>query len=170
MGEGAGAATQPSHAHSRPWEVVNELLTCSPLRPRPPQRDGPSAESPQNENGSKVHRGHILEPGPLGPLGFDFAQHRQTLRPSVVGIRSKALRPFVDGPSTLRDWCRYVSRNGSNAMTSSECPVATCRRARRATCPPPPQRSPRRLHRRSPLPRIQGSGCENWGLRFKVES
>ena len=30
----------------------------------------------------------------LGPLGFDFAQHRQTLRPSVVGIRSKALRPF----------------------------------------------------------------------------
>ena len=31
---------------------------------------------------------------PLGPLGFDFAQHRQTLRPSVVGIRSKALRPF----------------------------------------------------------------------------
>ena len=31
--------------------------------------------------------------GPLGPLGFDFAQHRSTLRPSVVGIRSKALRP-----------------------------------------------------------------------------
>ena len=32
--------------------------------------------------------------GPLGPLGFDFAQHRQTLRPSVDGVRSKALRPF----------------------------------------------------------------------------
>ena len=31
---------------------------------------------------------------PLGPLGFEGAQHRQTLRPSVVGIRSKALRPF----------------------------------------------------------------------------
>ena len=30
----------------------------------------------------------------LGPLGFDFAQLRQTLRPSVDGIRSKALRPF----------------------------------------------------------------------------
>ena len=30
---------------------------------------------------------------PLGPLGFEGAQHRQTLRPSVVGIRSKAL-PF----------------------------------------------------------------------------
>jgi len=29
----------------------------------------------------------------LGPLGFDFAQHRQTLRPTVDGIRSKALRP-----------------------------------------------------------------------------
>ena len=32
--------------------------------------------------------------GPLGPLGFDFAQHRQTLRPSVDGVRSTALRPF----------------------------------------------------------------------------
>ena len=36
---------------------------------------------------------------PLGPLlifalGFEGAQHRQTLRPSVDGIRSKALRPF----------------------------------------------------------------------------
>ena len=31
---------------------------------------------------------------PLGPLGFDLAQHRETLRLSVVGIRSKALRPF----------------------------------------------------------------------------
>jgi hypothetical protein len=30
----------------------------------------------------------------LGPSGFDFAQQRQTLRPSVGGIRSKALRPF----------------------------------------------------------------------------
>ena len=32
--------------------------------------------------------------GPLGPLDFNFAQHRQTLHPSVDGIRSKALRPF----------------------------------------------------------------------------
>ena len=32
----------------------------------------------------------------LGPLGFDFAQHRQTLRPSVDGIRSKALRSDSD--------------------------------------------------------------------------
>ena len=31
---------------------------------------------------------------PLGPLGFEGAQHRQALRPSVDGIRSKALRPF----------------------------------------------------------------------------
>jgi len=30
----------------------------------------------------------------LGHLGFEGAQHRQTLRPSVDGIRSKALRPF----------------------------------------------------------------------------
>ena len=35
-----------------------------------------------------------LQVGPLGPLGFDFVQDRQTLRPSVDGIRSKALRPF----------------------------------------------------------------------------
>jgi hypothetical protein len=27
---------------------------------------------------------------PLGPLGFEGAQHRQTLRPSVDGVRSKA--------------------------------------------------------------------------------
>ena len=30
----------------------------------------------------------------LGPLVHECAQHRQTLRPSVAGIRSKALRPF----------------------------------------------------------------------------
>ena len=38
--------------------------------------------------------GYPVARGPLGPLGLDFAQHRQTLRPSVDGIRSKALRPF----------------------------------------------------------------------------
>ena len=31
---------------------------------------------------------------PLGPLGFDFAEDRQTLRPSTDGICSKTLRPF----------------------------------------------------------------------------
>ena len=30
----------------------------------------------------------------LGHLDFDFAQHRQTLRPTLNGTRSKALRPF----------------------------------------------------------------------------
>ena len=30
----------------------------------------------------------------LGPLGFDYAQHRQTLRPTVDGIRSEALCPL----------------------------------------------------------------------------
>ena len=30
----------------------------------------------------------------LGPLGFECSQHRQTLRPSVDGVRSKALHPF----------------------------------------------------------------------------
>jgi len=34
------------------------------------------------------------ESGPLGPLSFEGAQHRQILRPSVDGVRSKALRPF----------------------------------------------------------------------------
>ena len=37
---------------------------------------------------------HNMPPDPLGPLGFECSQHRQTLRPSVDGIRSKALRPF----------------------------------------------------------------------------
>ena len=32
--------------------------------------------------------------GPLGPLGFERAQHRRTLCPSVDGTRSKALCPF----------------------------------------------------------------------------
>ena len=31
---------------------------------------------------------------PLGPLGFERAQHRRTSRPTVDGIRSKALCPF----------------------------------------------------------------------------
>ena len=34
------------------------------------------------------------EGDPLGPLGFGCSHHRQTLRPSVDGIRNKALRPF----------------------------------------------------------------------------
>ena len=37
--------------------------------------------------------------GPLGPLGFEGAQHRQTLRPSVDGVRSKALQ-LVAHPGT----------------------------------------------------------------------
>ena len=32
--------------------------------------------------------------GTLGPLGIECSQHRQTLRPTVDGTRSKALRPF----------------------------------------------------------------------------
>ena len=39
--------------------------------------------------------------GPLGPLGFDFAQHRQPLRPSVDGIRSPA--SFRIAVKDLRD-------------------------------------------------------------------
>ena len=31
---------------------------------------------------------------PLGLLGFEGAHHKQTLRPSVDGVRSNALRPF----------------------------------------------------------------------------
>ena len=31
---------------------------------------------------------------PLGPLGFECSQHRQTLRPTVDGTRSTALRSF----------------------------------------------------------------------------
>jgi hypothetical protein len=35
----------------------------------------------------------VLTRGPLGPLGFECSQYRQTLRPTVDGARSKALRP-----------------------------------------------------------------------------
>ena len=41
------------------------------------------------EDGAGIHT-----TSSLGPLGFEGAQHRQTLRPSVDGVRSKALRPF----------------------------------------------------------------------------
>ena len=43
---------------------------------------------------SELAVGVVSYERPLGPFGFDFAQHRPTLRPSVDGIRSKALRPF----------------------------------------------------------------------------
>ena len=49
---------------------------------------------PRLENSSISQRTAVPALHPLGPLGFDFAQHGQTLRPSVNGIRSKALRPF----------------------------------------------------------------------------
>ena len=53
-------------------------------------------------------RGQGLKGDPLvGPLGFDFAQHRQTLRPSVDGIRSEALRPFGHAEN----------RDGGNSVT-----------------------------------------------------
>ena len=41
-----------------------------------------------------LHVERTAEKAFLGPLGFDFAQHRHILRPSVVGTRSKALCPF----------------------------------------------------------------------------
>ena len=41
-----------------------------------------------DQSNTKGERG-----GPLGPLGFACSQHRQTLRPTVDGTRSKALRP-----------------------------------------------------------------------------
>ena len=42
--------------------------------------------------------------GPLGPLGFEFAQHGQTLRSTLDGTRSKALRPF--GSQSFRSFNR----------------------------------------------------------------
>ena len=47
---------------------------------------GPSADL--------LYSGVYVRQEPLGPLGFEGAKHRQRLRPSVDGIRSKALRPF----------------------------------------------------------------------------
>ena len=36
----------------------------------------------------------LLKNHPSGPLGFECSQHRQTLRPTLDGTRSKALRSF----------------------------------------------------------------------------
>ena len=52
---------------------------------------------------------------PLGPLGFDFTQHRQTLHPTVDGTRSKALRPFRIAVKDLEDpavQCRWLAASG----------------------------------------------------------
>ena len=38
--------------------------------------------------------GRAIPSDPLGPSGFEGAQHRQTLRASVDGVRCKVLRPF----------------------------------------------------------------------------
>ena len=60
---------------------------------------------------------------PLGPLGFERAQHRQTLRPSVDGTRSKALRPF--GSQSFRCfgalvlWCFVLNPNEPHAHRTS---------------------------------------------------
>ena len=90
---------------------------------------------------------------PLAPF------YRPVYSPTVVLGGEGGTAPYERGtpvPSTTRARAAtgVVSRNGSNAITSRQCPVVTWRRVRRATCPPPP----RRLPRRSPLPRIKGSG------------
>ena len=57
--------------------------------------------------------GSKIKVEPLGPLGFDFAQHRQTLRPTVDGTRSKALRPFGDINMTF--WALFENPNRAEA-------------------------------------------------------
>ena len=48
---------------------------------------------------------------PLGPFGFEGAHYRQTLRPFVDGIRSKALRPF--GVQKMISRIQQYSADGS---------------------------------------------------------
>ena len=68
----------------------------------------------------------------LGPLGFECSQHRQTLRPTVDGTRSKALRPYP-----IRLAPRYSSNFFSSLLLSSlelsDTPV--CVRALLGTAP-----------------------------------
>jgi len=45
-------------------------------------------------NNQRQHRTLHIENQTLGLLGFERAQHRQTLRPIVDGARSKDPRPF----------------------------------------------------------------------------
>ena len=51
-------------------------------------------ERAEIEKTAAEERKSVATPSPLGPLGFDFAHHRQTLRQTLDGTRSKALRPF----------------------------------------------------------------------------
>ena len=58
---------------------------------------------------------HQMLVSSLSPLGFGCSQHRQTLRPTVDGTRSKALRPFncgVRDPGDFRglgdDWVPFL--------------------------------------------------------------
>ena len=55
--------------------------------------------------------------GPLGPLGFKCSQHRQTRRPSVDGIRSKA-------PDVIRKeaWSSYRTVFGGRLCWELEPP------------------------------------------------
>ena len=57
-------------------------------------------------------------PRPLGPLGFEGAQHRQTLRASVDGVRSKALRPFGASADEARPRQRSPSKPSSTALAA----------------------------------------------------
>ena len=58
---------------------------------------------------------------PSGPLGFDFAQHRQTLRPSVEGTRSMPSGPLgFDSPNMAQQHALHVERTAEKAFMLSD--------------------------------------------------
>ena len=84
---------------------------------------GPKVGLYKARSGIKWWSSEKLEPlippcvnwGPLGPLGFECSQHRQTLRPSVDGVRSKALRPAAPPLNTQRAWLQGDARDSQGA-------------------------------------------------------
>jgi hypothetical protein len=92
------------------WIVPDAVIRCGINTGVPPSQEAPPPQDPTvaqrlGTSGDPWGGGGGLmsevplqargtQPRPLGRLGFECSQHRQTLRPSVDGIRSKALRPF----------------------------------------------------------------------------
>ena len=59
---------------------------------------------------------------PLGPLGFECSQHRQTLRPTVDGTRSKVLRPFGRG-AHMAALFRHAGLSRARPILASQNPL-----------------------------------------------
>ena len=98
---GSSMPPGPSASHPRNPRTC-ERVGRGPLGPGLTHKDSEfhqknSGSTQKNSGLTQEKSGMALKRvgrGPLGPLGFECSQHRQTLGPTVDGTRSKALRPF----------------------------------------------------------------------------